>query len=184
MKKEITNVGIQQLSIAYDALEDRLIFKIGMSNESELSVWLTRRVTHELLKILNKTPLVEYYEPKERSTAPDTGIDTDIEMAEVNKKNLYQRQGFSTERQEKSSVQLDSILLVHQCQLLTPEGDHPITLELQCANSQSLKFKLNDELIMAFVNMLQHANQQSSWNFSSEDLIQIPMLAHTSYSLH
>ncbi|MCK5871500.1 MAG: hypothetical protein KAG26_01640 [Methylococcales bacterium] len=182
MKKEITSVGIQQLSIAYDALEDRLIFKIGMSNETELSVWLTRRVTHMLLKILNKTPLVEYYQPKEKS--PSAHTETDIDSPNVDKKNLYQKQGFSTERQEKSSVQLDSILLVHQCQLLTPEADHPITLELQCANNQSLKFKLNDELIMAFVNMLQHANQQTNWNFTSEELIQAPILAHTSYSLH
>ncbi|MCK4494049.1 MAG: hypothetical protein KAU26_08325 [Methylococcales bacterium] len=182
MKKEITSVGIQQLSIAYDALEDRLIFKIGMSNESEISVWLTRRVTHALLKILNKTPLVEYYQPKEKSTTDHT--ETDIDTPNVDKKNLYQKQGFSTEHQEKSSVQLDNILLVHQCQLLTPEGDHPITLELQCANSQSLKFKLNDELIMAFVNMLQHANQQTNWNLTFEELIQTPILAHTSYSLH
>ncbi|MCK5728195.1 MAG: hypothetical protein KAG10_05830 [Methylococcales bacterium] len=178
MKKEITSVGIQQLSIAYDAIEDRLIFKIGMSNESELSVWLTRRITHALLKLLNNTPLVDYYEPKEKSETVET------DSSESNKKNIYQKQCFTTEHQEKSSVQLDSIMLVHECQLLTSEGDHPITLELQCAKNQSLKFKLNDELIMAFVNMLQHANQQASWHFLSEDLIQIPTLAHTSYSLH
>ena len=175
MKTEIKNMGIQQLSIAYDATEDRLLFKIGMSNDSEISIWLTRRLTLSLTKLLNKTPLLKHYEAvKEKQPSSN----------EVDNKASSKKMDFSTEYQLKSHVQIENTLLVQQCQLINTKDGFPSTLELLCSNSQSLKFKLNDELIMAFMNMLQHANLQANWNFLSTDSPQSPILSHTSYSLH
>jgi hypothetical protein len=35
--------GIQQLNLSYDKVQDRLLFRVGMSDNTELALWLTYR---------------------------------------------------------------------------------------------------------------------------------------------
>jgi hypothetical protein len=177
MKTDIKNMGIQQLSIAYDVTEDRLLFKIGLSNDTEISIWLTRRLSQSLTTLLNKTPLLTHYDAPKNEEPEFVSKNSDNESA-------AKKMNFLTEHHVKTPLQIEEILLAQRCQLLNIKGSQPTTLELLCLNNQSLKFKLNDELIMAFMNMLQHANQQANWNFSTPSSPKIPILSHTSYSLH
>ncbi len=39
---------IQQLNLAYDADQDRLLLKVGLTDNSELAIWLTRRIAKSI----------------------------------------------------------------------------------------------------------------------------------------
>ena len=39
---------IDQLNLGFDADQDRLLFRVGLSDNTELVVWLTRRVTKSI----------------------------------------------------------------------------------------------------------------------------------------
>ena len=48
-----TDVGIQQLNLSYIADQDRLLLRVGLSDNSELTVWLTYRITRMIWQLLN-----------------------------------------------------------------------------------------------------------------------------------
>ena len=45
---------IQQMNISFNPAQDRLLFKLNQDNKAEYRVWLTRRFTELLLKVLNE----------------------------------------------------------------------------------------------------------------------------------
>ncbi len=175
-KNELKNAGIEQLSIGYDSVEDRLLFKIGLSNQHELSVWLTRRVAKSLTELFDKTPLA--------TKLPESSIQQNPYIAqEMNKNAISQQLDFSTDYQERKPIQTEQSLLVQQCQILTPSNE-AMSLNLLCANNQTVNFVLNDEVLMALTNMLQLAIRQANWDFFSTDSLLIPNVMNANYSLH
>ncbi len=175
-KNELKNAGIEQLSIGYDSVEDRLLFKIGLSNQHELSVWLTRRVAKSLTELFDKTPLA--------TPPPESSIQQNPYIAqEMNKNAISQQLDFSTDYQDRKPIQTEQSLLVQQCQILTPPNE-AMSLNLLCANNQTVNFVLNDEVLMALTNMLQLAIRQANWAFFSTDSLLIPNVMNANYSLH
>jgi len=175
-KNELKNAGIEQLSIGYDSVEDRLLFKIGLSNQHELSVWLTRRVAKSLTELFDKTPLA--------TLPPENSIQQNPYIAqEMNKNAISQQLDFSTDYQDRKPIQTEQSLLVQQCQILTPPNE-AMSLNLLCANNQTVNFVLNDEVLMALTNMLQLAIRQANWDFFSTDSLLIPNVMNANYSLH
>ena len=175
-KDELKNAGIEQLSIGYDAVEDRLLFKIGLSNNHELSVWLTRRVAKSLTELFDKTPLA--------AVIPENTTQQNPHIAqEMSKNAISQNLDFSTDYQPRKPIQTEKSLLVQQCQILIPLNQ-PMSLDLLCTNQQNVNLVLNDELLMALTNMLQLAIRQANWDFFSTDSLLIPNLINANYSLH
>ncbi len=175
-QNELKNASIEQLSISYNAVEDRLLFKIGLSNNHELSVWLTRRVAKSLSELFDKTPLA--------TAIAETATQQNSHIAqEMSKNAVSQNLDFSTDYQPRKPIQTGQSLLVHQCQILTPQ-DQAMNLDLLCTNEQNVNLVLNDELLMALTNMLQRAISQANWDFFSTDSLLIPNLVNANYSLH
>ncbi len=44
--------SIEQLNLGYNQTEDRLLLKVGMSDQSEIMLWITRRVCKDLWHLL------------------------------------------------------------------------------------------------------------------------------------
>ena len=54
-----TPAVIQQLNLAYDADQDRLLLKVGLTDNSELAIWLTRRIAKSIWTWLHGTHVTE-----------------------------------------------------------------------------------------------------------------------------
>jgi len=67
---------IQQLNIGYNAEQDRLLLRIGLSDDSELVVWLTYRVARQMWQLLNK----QAHLPTATSIRPDVPLASAVEQ--------------------------------------------------------------------------------------------------------
>ena len=157
MSEQVKNAPIQQVSIGYMPIEDRLLLKIGITSQSELSIWLTRRVAKNLAMVLHGTPINVPLDP--RVNSPYT---QDLEQRFA-KEEMLQKLNFSQEYEERRSVNSEQLLLVVDCRIV--QSDNQRFLELLCSNQQTVTVALNDELLLAITNMLQLASQQAQWDF-------------------
>jgi superfamily I DNA and RNA helicase len=177
MNDKVKNAVIQQMSISYVATEDRLLLRIGVSNQSELSVWLTRRVAKKIAQLLHDTPI---------SITPDPRVNTPYTQnleQRFAKEELLQKLNFSDSYEERQSLNQGKIFLVNDCRLLQP-NDHQSVLEFICLNQQTVSVTLNDEFLMGLTNMLQLAGQQAAWDFAFTEQTLLPDLSHTTTLLH
>lgn len=176
--QQLKNVGIQQLSISYHTAEDRLLLRIGMSNNSEIVVWLTRRVAKSLSGTLNTTPLMA------TPIVSDAAAKKSPQIAqEMTKNAVTQKLDFSTEYQARKQVNSQQLFLVHECKIsITPKNK--VNLELKCTNKQSINLVLNDDLLMGMTNMLQLATRQAEWDFTLSESALLPPQENSKRLLH
>lgn len=174
----LKNVGIQQLSISYHAPEDRLLLRIGMSNHSEIVVWLTRRVAKSLSGTLNSTPLMA------TPIVSDAAAQKSPQIAqEMTKNAVTQNLDFSTQYQPRKRVNSQQLFLVHECKISTTPKNK-VNLELRCTNKQSINLVLNDDLLMGMTNMLQLATRQAEWDFTLSSNALLPSQDNSNRVLH
>ncbi len=174
MSEEIKNAVIQQLNIGYNAPEDRLLLKIGMSGDTELSVWLTRRLVKTLWQLLQDANMVA-------AVAPDVDSPQAQElMQSFTKESAAQKLDFSEEYKARNPVNDDELFLAQDC-LLAKSGNGTPTLELVCTNGQTLKVVLNQDLSLALINMLQMVTKEAVWDlaFSGQLSLLSPVAANT-----
>jgi len=157
MNEQLKNAQIQQISISYVSIEDRLLLRIGIANQAELSVWLTRRIAKKLARLLHDTPISVPTDP--RVNSPYT---QDLEQ-HFAKEEMLQKLNFSKEYQERDSLNLEQLFLVGDCRIVEPTHQQRV-LELICTNQQTVNVALDDELLLAVTNMLQLASQQAAWD--------------------
>lgn len=161
MSEQVKNAAIQQMSISYVSIEDRLLLRIGIANQSELLVWLTRRIAKKLAAVLHDTPINVPTDP--RVNSPYT---QDLEQRFA-KEALMQRLNFSKAYEQRSSLNSGQPFLASDC--LIVQANKQRVLKLICSNNQTVSVVLNDELLLAVTNMLQRASQQAEWNFVSSE---------------
>jgi hypothetical protein len=158
MSEQIKNAAIQQLNISYVAIEDRLLLRIGVANQAELPVWLTRRAAKQLAVVLHNIPMSVPSDP--RINAPYT---QEVEQRFA-KEEILQKLNFSKAYEERNSLNLGQLFLVGECRIT--QSNNQRVLDLLCSNQQTVSVVLNDELILAISSMLQHACQQAAWDFA------------------
>ncbi len=159
MSEEIKNVTIQQINIGYNAAEDRLLLKIGMSDDIELNVWLTRKVVKALWQLLQDTNLVA-------AVAPDVHSPQAQELLQsFAKESAAQKLDFSEEYKKRSAVNNEEVFLAQDCHVVKIGNELP-TLELVCTNGQTVKVALNQDLSLALINMLQLVVKEAAWDLA------------------
>ncbi|CAG1023195.1 hypothetical protein DOJK_02156 [Patescibacteria group bacterium] len=157
MNDQVKNTAIQQLNVTYVPTEDRLLLKIGMANQSELSVWLTYRVTKKMSQVLEQTPV---------SISTDERVNTpynqQLEQQFV-KQEKSQKLNFSDDYQKRESLNQGELFLVVDCRIV--EGSNGrLVLDLICSNKKVVNVGLNDELLLGLANMLQKACLSADWH--------------------
>lgn len=163
MSDLLANAAIQQINLGYDAEQDRLLLKVGLSDDSEISAWLTRRIVKTLWALLQQagistlamtTPVVlpaETPEGDEAGQPATTGTN-----AQANYEESYQ---------PRTNVRLGEPLLAKSCQLVIA-ADSQSTLELTARDGATIKIALSTELTQALGHMLQLATREASWDIS------------------
>lgn len=162
---------IEQLNLAYDMDQDRLLFKVGLSDNTELAVWLTRRITKSIWIFLQGSQIVsdapvqvftinaqgglEEAQPKLMTAAQITPA----ALLESATKNV----NFQTEYQANRTPRFAEPILANACRVLTDDPTQ-FVLELSSRAGQVVNIALTLELKIGFGNMLQLASKEAAWD--------------------
>ena len=167
-----TDVGILQLNLSYIVDQDRLLLRVGLSDNSELTVWLTYRITRMIWQLLN----IEAHLPSANSIQADTPPSQAVQQfqQEVQTAAALQKMDFHSPYTPREEVVNNQPMLVTNVLLHNQDGKPP-GLEMPCLEGISVHINLNQELILALCNMLQLSCQEAAWELTAAP----PMLVTT-----
>ena len=151
---------IQQINLGYNAEQDRLLFRVGLNDNTELLVWLTSRITQLLWTLLTG----EAHLPTANSIQADSPPEQAVAQfkEEMQAADALQKMDFKTEYQPRPEVRNDGAMLAINALLIHAENKRP-SLELPCLEGVSVRINLNPELTLAMCNMLQLATKEAGW---------------------
>jgi hypothetical protein len=167
--------AIDQLNLGFDVDQDRLLFKVGFSDNTELVLWLTRRITKSIWSWLKTSQEVLLDEPVQVFTMNAQGsleeampkiisalktrepIATESIQPEVDLKNEYRA---------NRTPRLPTPMLIVSCRVVT-DGPTQFVLEFGARNGQKANVVLSLELKIAFTNMLQLACKEAAWDLTA-----------------
>ena len=167
-----TDVGIQQLNLSYIADQDRLLLRVGLSDNSELTVWLTYRITRMIWQLLN----VEAHLPSANSIQAGMPPQQAVQQfqQEVQTTEALQKMDFQSPYTPRQEVVNEQPMLVTNVLLHNQDGK-PQGLEMPCLEGINVRINLNQELILALCNMLQLSCKEAAWELTGAP----PMLVTT-----
>ena len=152
--------AIQQINLGYNAEQDRLLFRVGLNDNTELLVWLTSRITQLLWTLLTG----EAHLPTANSIQADSPPEEAVAQfkQEMQAADALQKMDFKTEYQPRPEVRNDGAMLAINAVLVRVD-DKPPSLELPCLEGVSVRINLNPELTLAMCNMVQLATKEAGW---------------------
>ncbi|MCY7306748.1 MAG: hypothetical protein LH632_11480 [Rhodoferax sp.] len=163
-------MNVHQLSIAYVPEQDRILVRVNTREERELHFWLTRRLALGLTRVLGTAVADQAARHGGLPSAHIATMDAQSKqaVAEFRQTETLRKADFSTPYQPPGSTPLfDGPLLVTEVQLAPLNNGQ---LRLSCsenlpggAASRSFELALADQLMHAFVHLLERAMQQSAW---------------------
>lgn len=152
--------GIQQLNLSYDKVQDRLLFRVGMSDNTELALWLTYRFSRGLWTALNREahlPVAEAFETDDITDAVQQF------QQEVEATAALEQLDFATKYTPREALRNDGILLAVAFTL----SDDVKRLEVSCLEGLTVNINLTSELVLAICNMLQLAAKDAAWELTT-----------------
>ena len=171
--KNVLPAVIEQINIAYDADQDRLLLKVGMSDNTELSIWLTRRIvksiwtwlygadlkTESALQVfmMNEKGGLEAVLPK-LMTMKEISADSLAESASANIE-------FKTPYQDARVPMMDEALLAVVCEIVEDSATQ-FVLDLTSRDQKKARVAFSLALKIAFANMLQLAIKEAGWDIN------------------
>lgn len=160
VKPEVT---IQQLNLGYNAQQDRLLLRVGLSDDTELVMWLTYRIARNMWQLLSG----ETHIPTADSIQPDVPVASAVEQfkLEAQATEALKKMDFATKYQPRKDVRNDGALLAVDLKL---SGDNIKHLDVMCLEGVTVGMNLPPALVLALCNMLQLSVRESGWNIGSK----------------
>jgi hypothetical protein len=165
----LPDAAIQQLNLGYDAQQDRLLLKIGLADDTEIRMWLTRRTVKALWAVLqgsSVTPVVmpDIFTAETQEMLADFARETrDGEKSTTQK--TVQKMDFSDTYQPNRKTRTSEPMLAIDCQV-TNLDNAKSSLELHTQDGNAVHIPLTQELAQALGNMLQLATREAVWDIS------------------
>jgi hypothetical protein len=168
-----TPAVIQQLNLAYDADQDRLLLKVGLTDNSELAIWLTRRISKSIWTWLHGTHIAEEPALQVFTMNAQGGLDNVspqlMTPQQVNAEALINSAtpniDFKSQYQENRTPMLDAPLMAVNCDIVE-DTQTQFVLDLSTRDGKRARVALSMELKIAFANMLQLATKEAGWDIS------------------
>lgn len=163
--------SIQQINLAYDSQQDRLLLKAAVSAEQEIRVWLSYRIVRQMFKVLNQeahlpvsTAALADAQPLAASATPAQA--TRQFEQEADAVEQLDALDFGTAYQSRASVVNDQALLAIDARFMSI-NDRLNQMQLACATGVNLNMSLNHELVLALSRMLMVASQEAGWGLAA-----------------
>lgn len=160
MTKKLADAAIEQLNLSYDALQDRLVLRLGLADATEIKVWLTRRMVKALWGMLQGLSIVPISAPDVFNASTQQALD---DFAASQKE--LQKMDFSETYQANRKAITDEPMLPSDCRIVELKEDKYV-LELQSTQKHTVRVPLNQELTNALVNMLQLVTRDAQWDLT------------------
>ena len=162
---------IEQLNLAFDIEQDRMLFKVGLSDNTELAIWITRRIAKSISAWLQGSQVEVDSSMQVLVMNAQGGLDavgTKLMSAstitpEALMKSSNVNLDFSTQYQSNRTARLAKPMLAIACKVLT-DNTTQFVLEFSAKDGINAQIAFNAELKIAFGNMLQLASKEAVWD--------------------
>lgn len=175
--------AIEQLNLSFNQLEDRLLLKVGMADQSEIAMWITRRVCKELWYLLQESHeqmvsgLKEHSEELPQMESMDELLEavplpapklvTKSESAEVSADDTGSRYAekmdFNQTYLANRKPLAELPILVVSCDI-TEDSAEKSSLSFKAHAGEVVTMGLTLELVVALTNMMQLATKEAAWD--------------------
>lgn len=152
--------AIQQINLGYNLEQDRLLFRVGLSDNTELLVWLTNRITQMMWSLLTGEAHLPTATSIQTQIPPEQAVEQFKQEAQA--VDALQKMDFKTEYQPRPEVRNDGAMLAVNVVLISQENK-PSSLEMPCLEGVTVRMNLTQELTLAICNMLQLACKEANW---------------------
>jgi predicted NodU family carbamoyl transferase len=165
--------SIQQINLAYDSHQDRLLLKAAVSNDQEIRVWITYRVARQIFTVLNR----EAHLPVTAAVLGSAALlDNTQSPAEATRQFEQEAEAvqdlealdFETAYQQRAASVSDQELLAVETRFVSI-NDQLNNMQLACAGGVNVNMGLNKELVLAISRMLMIASKDAGWVLASAE---------------
>jgi hypothetical protein len=166
----ITDIAVQQLNLSYSQEQDRLLLKVGLSDQTEILLWLTQRIARmiwQLLSAESHLPVAVVNQVPQPDLAPQRAVQQFKQ--EVKAVETLQKLDFETAYQPRKEALQAGGMLLKEVQLHKKETTgRGVTqaLEMQSVDGFHVRLNLTSETIVAICNMLQLSAKEAAWTLS------------------
>lgn len=163
----ITEIAVQQLNLSYSSEQDRLLLKVGLSDQTEILLWLTQRIARmiwQLLSTESHLPTAAIQQNVQTNVPPQQAVQQ-FEQ-EVRVMQTLQKLDFSTAYQPRKEALQPGGMLIKEVQLITVHATGQQALEMQSVDGFNLRLNLTQETILAICNMLQLSVKEAAWQLN------------------
>lgn len=157
--EEKKEASIQQLNLSYDKVQDRLLFRVGLSDDSELVLWFTYRFSRQLWAALNDETHLPAAKPFASKKSPAESV-TQFKQ-EVQATKALKKMDFATEYTPRKAVRNDKVMLATEMKLSEAGAKH---IDITCQEGVVVHINLNQALVLALCNMLQLTTKEAGWD--------------------
>ena len=162
---------IEQLNLAFDIEQDRMLFKVGLSDNTELAIWITRRIAKSISAWLQGSQLEVDSSMQLLVMNAQGGLDAvggklmsaSTITPEALMKTSTQNLDFSAQYQPNRTSRLAEPMLAIACKILTDIATQ-FVLEFSAKDGINVQISFNAELKIAFGNMLQLSSKEAVWD--------------------
>lgn len=160
-------MNIHQLSLTYSPNEDRLLLRINTTTQEEIHVWLTRRMTMNLMPHLPKIAADQLALRAPVQTPLLTEQDKQV-FADFKQHEYIREADFSRPYQEGEKKLLDQALVLTDLQIKTlPEGMTLLVLQDRKtpeSDVRSLELRLEPQLLHGLLHLIQEVWPKTGWS--------------------
>lgn len=182
---------IEQLNLAFDIEQDRMLFKVGLSDNTELAIWITRRIAKSISAWLQGSQAAVDASMQVLVMNAQGGLDevgakimsASAITPEALIKTSTQNLDFSAQYQPNRKSRLAETMLAIACKVLTDNATQ-FVLEFNAKDGINAQIAFNAELKIAFGNMLQLASKEAVWDIGVQASHFIPPAVTSSQVLH
>lgn len=182
---------IEQLNLAFDAEQDRLLFKVGLSDGTELAIWLTRRIAKSISAWLQGSQTLTDGPMQVVVMNAQGGLEQlggKIMSASAIKPEILNQASapsldFSTQYQSNRVSRLETPMLAIACKVLTDNATQ-FVLDFSAKDGINAQVSFNAELKIAFANMLQLASKEAAWDMGVQSSHFMASQASSAQVLH
>ena len=158
---------IQQINISYNAEQDRLLLRVGLSDDTELLLWLTYRIARQLWQLLNGETHLPTADSIHADALPGKAVEQFKQEAQA--AETLKKMDFATKYQPRKGVRNEGALLAIKLEL---SGDHIKHLDILCLEGVSVGVNLPLALVLAVCNLLQIAVTKAGWSLGAKTVLQ------------
>ena len=150
----LLTMSIKQLNATYDALEDRVLFRLTTQDDNEYRLWLTRAVVRHILILTTHATVSEL-----KKIHPLQHVDA---IAEFNQQVKQENTKFTDFEPAHQHPLGEEPVLVQKA--LIKASEKAYVLELQMKGNQTMKIPLNEALNGQLQVVLKTISERANWN--------------------